>query len=870
MPERPLLILPNPGEPLPRRRRGGGGDTPHLPSRERQAERLAPKFEALQQAMEARRVRLQTELHDLVPEEVVVLETVGTIESFVRAMEKVPGMEWLAEEQTDILPDDDFFKITTTGEPRRDSPLGGRLFMVFLNQDALRQVLSLWKVWKDDRKLPRGKGAWKAVFHQLHDVRVWGVRDRLYETGVLDDWRERVARGADVVPCEIELWYRGRVTPRQRRDARDRVAGLVGDREGRIIAEAAIEDIAYHALLVHLPVTSVESLLDGNDANIALVQCEQIQFFRASGQMAATLSDDGQQADHAALPDQPPVGTPVVALFDGLPLQAHRRFQERLVVDDPDNVEEDYPANRRRHGTAMASLIVHGDLADGDGPLRRPLYVRPILRPDPRDWRNKDEVVAENELVVDLLHRSVRRLFEGEGGEPAAAPDVVVVNLSIGIRDRPFDQALSPLARLLDWLAWRYKLLFVVSAGNHPQRIELPVRSSDLKTMSADELQGAVVRSVTSDARNRRLLSPAESVNALTVAAVHHDASTGTPPPRWRDPYLGTELPSPINALGMGYRRAIKPDVLASGGRVVVQEPLAPPQDVPAGLEVYRGTLAPGQLVAAPGSTPGGPAAIRHTRGTSNAAALVSRAAGSLYEALEELSEDPGGEMIDDVPRAVWLKALVTHGADWKTAGETLGAILRGQHNSRQIKAHATRLLGYGAVDIDRVRECTKSRVTVIGAGSLKEDRSHVHRFPLPPSLNSWRGYRRLTITLAWISPVNPRHHNWRRAQLWFSPPKEALGVDRTQADWQSVLRGTVQHEILEGESSSAFVEGANLEIQVSCRADAGALEEEIPYALVTTIDVASDLWVSNIYDEVRTAVHAAHVRVALAHGGLP
>ena len=117
---------------------------------------------------------------------------------------------------------------------------------------------------------------------------------------------------------------------------------------------------------------------------------------------------------------------------------------------------------------------------------------------------------------------------------------------------------------------------------------------------------------------------------------------------------------------------------------------------------------------------------------------------------------------------------------------------------------------------------------------------------------------------------MNPRHHNWRRAQLWFSPPKEALGVDRTQADWQSVLRGTVQHEILEGESSSAFVEGANLEIQVSCRADAGALEEEIPYALVTTIDVASDLWVSNIYDEVRTAVHAAHVRVALAHGGLP
>ena len=97
MPERPLLILPSPGEPLPRRRRGGGGGTPHLPGRVRQAERLDPKFDALQQALEARRVRVQAASHDLVPEEVVVLETIDTVEHFIRAIEKVPGMEWLAE-----------------------------------------------------------------------------------------------------------------------------------------------------------------------------------------------------------------------------------------------------------------------------------------------------------------------------------------------------------------------------------------------------------------------------------------------------------------------------------------------------------------------------------------------------------------------------------------------------------------------------------------------------------------------------------------------------------------------------------------------------------------------------------------------------
>ena len=395
MPERPLLILPDPGEPLPRRKKGGGGGTPHLPSRERQAERLAPRFQALQHAIEARRVRLQTESHDLVPEEAVVLETVGTVENFVRAVEQIPGMEWLAEiEKEDILPDEDFFDLSTKGEPRRDKPLGGRLFMIFLNQDALEQMLSLWKAWQEGGRLSRRQGPWGAVFRQLLDVRVWGAKDRLHETGVLDDWRERVARGEEVVPCEIELWHRG--TLRQRRDALDRVVGLVGDRGGRVITQVAIDEIAYQALLVQLPVAFVGSLLDGYDSNITLVQCEQIQFFRASGQMAVTLSDDGQEEDREALPDEPTVGTPVVALLDGLPLQAHRRLRGRLVIDDPDDVEEDYPARRRRHGTAMASLVVHGDLAAREAPLRRPLYVRPILRPDPRDWHNNDEVVAEN------------------------------------------------------------------------------------------------------------------------------------------------------------------------------------------------------------------------------------------------------------------------------------------------------------------------------------------------------------------------------------------------------------------------------------------------------------------------------------------
>ena len=855
MPERPLLILPSPGEPVARRKRHSGGGKFHRPTPERQSERLSPQFERLQQTLEERRARLQMETRDLVPEEVVVLETVGTVDKFIRAVEAVPGMEWLAEIETEeIPPDDDFFALDKGGEERQGKTLRGRVFMVFTNQAALQQMVSLWERWLSDGRLPRNLGRWKTLFQQLRDVRHWGVRDRLLETGVLEDWRDRVEHGQEVVPCEIELWHRREPEPR-RIARRNRVVDLVEGMAGRLIAEAHIEEIAYHALLIHLPVVQIHPLLESIESDIELVQCEQIQFFRASGQMSTSLAEDFQDQDQEALPEESPAGSPVVALFDGLPLQAHRRLRGRLLVDDPDGFEGDSPAINRRHGTAMASLILHGDLAAGEGPLPRPLYVRPILQQDPRDWRNHTETVPEGTLVVDLVHRAVRRLFEGDGGEPPVASHVSIINLSIGIEDRPFDQTLSPLARLLDWLAWRYKVLFVVSAGNYVGEIAL-LPAYQPGHLLPGSIQEQVIRTIAASTRNRRLLSPAEAVNALTVASIHEDASTGPPPPRWEDPYTDAGLPSPINAQGMGYRRGIKPDVLAAGGRIVVRRALTGGTI----LEIYNQTLPPGQLAASPGAAPGDQGNLRHSRGTSNATALVSRACGLLYDVMDELRQEPGGEIIDRLPRAVWLKALVAHGTEWGEAGSILARLLRNQDNSRQFKEYITRLLGYGAVDVSRVQECTARRVTALGGGTLGQDESHIHRFPLPLSLSGRRGHRRLIITLAWLSPVNQRHQAWRRADLWFAPPQDILRLSRQQADWRAVQRGTLQHEILEGERAGVYVDGANLEIQVSCRAGAGALEDEVPYALAVTLEVAEELGV-DIYEEVRAAVHTIQVR---------
>ena len=854
-------MLPAPGDPGKKKNKSGGDPGLHFPSRKRQADRLETQFLSLQQALERRSVQLRADSSGILPEEVIVLETAGPIENFIVAIRRVDGLEWLGEiEEEDLPPNDDFFitKKTKTGDIRTDKLLRGRMFMVFTNQRALQQLLSLWDSWKKETILPRGWRKWNSLFGQLIDVRLWGVTDRLLETGVLDDWRERVEHNEEVVPCEIELWFRN--DPRKRQAARDRVESFVIQQNGRIVRESVIDEIAYHGLLMNLPLASVQALLQENGRDAALVQCEQIQFFRSSGQMAVFVNEDNKTVFPVQpLPSEGSLGAPVVALLDGLPLQNHNLLRDRLIIDDPDNYENAYTSNERKHGTAMASLILRGDLDGGETALNRKIYVRPILRPDPKQWNTpRREIVPDDVLVVDLIHRAIRRLFESDEGLPAVAPEICVVNLSIGIRDRLFDNAISPLARLLDWLSWKYRVLFIISAGNHENRIEIRLSRQQFEGLTHQQIQDNILRAVAEDARNRRLLSPAESVNGLTIAAVHQDFSNA---PAIQDtiiPFIASGLPSIFNAQGMGYRRSVKPEILFPGGGVLLRSSFNSEGTL---LELINQARPPGQKVAAPGSTPGDLSFSWHTRGTSNSAALASRAASQLYDVLVDLRNEQGGELIDLIPRSVWLKALLVHGASWGGAYTELERVLQTAENNRQFKEYLTRLLGYGAVDARRAQECTSFRATALGGGLLQADQAHIHRIPLPDSLNGLRVWKRLVITLAWLTPINTAHQAWRRADLWFTPPLDILNLSRREADWQIVQRGTVQHEIMDGEQASVFANGDHLEINVSCRPDAGVLEEPVPYALATTLEISEQADI-DIYNEIRVKIHSARVQV--------
>ncbi|WP_093237754.1 S8 family peptidase [Variovorax sp. EL159] len=815
--------------------------TLHVPGHARQAERLAPRFQSLQAAFDARRLELQASAQNSDPDLVVVFVTVGAVNDFISSAERIPGLEWLAAMiEAQVEPDEDFYSTQDA-----DKALSGKLFLMGSNRQALEEVVRLWELYRSEPTSDLGKGlsAWKGLFLHLKEVRFWGPQDRLGDE-LRQAWRFRLETGAASLKFEIEAWCFS--SPVKNTASSTEVRALVGELGGRVLDERLILDIAYHGFLVEVPAQGVHLLLGA--AAPPLLRSERVMFMRPRGQASARAGDGAARLPDLAVPQQRVSGAPVVAMLDGLPLANHARLQGRLIVDDPDQWAEAYPAAERVHGTAMASLIAWGELDAAGAPLSAPIYVRPILRPDPNS-NPREECTPDDRLLVDLVHVAVRRIFEGAPGVPPAAPTVRVINLSVGDRYRPFAGDLSPWARLLDWLSYKYKVLFVVSSGNRADDLVLNVARESLQNLTREAQASASMLALVQQDMHRRLLAPAESVNALTVGASYSDGSTfATVPGRYAlFPEYGI---APYSCIGPGFRRAIKPEILLPGGRALYRErPVSPPAETHLS-GVWHTPQPPGQRVAVPMDAAGD---TIYTRGTSNAAALATRWAAQTFGVLEALrAGNPNG--LPSRYDAVMIKALLAHGA---SLGNIEDQVLAARpdvvhwHAQRRL---VSRYAGYGVADVDRALTCTEQRATMLGVGELRNEKAWEFRVPVPEALNATLVKRRLTVTLSWFTPPNARHSKYRTARLWVDLPDDPLRLTRLEGEARQLQLGTLQHETFEGEGAVPVIPGQNLVIRVNCLADAGRLDNPVEFALCVSLEVAEGVALP-IYEQVRARI---------------
>lgn len=850
MPELPALPLQ---PPVASPRQTGPARRPRIegPGPAAQRQRLSGAFQRLTAAFDAQRIQVAGDPSALEPDRVLVLEIAGEIDEFVRAVQQVPGLEYLAEEVEDKIDPDEFAAVDRQGRRHR---YARQLFLVASDSTAWHQLLSLWQRFQRGEDFPRGFAKFRDLFARLRDLRPWDDHDRLERTGALEAWQRELAELRDEpVEFEIELWLR---SSQQRRTAA--VANLrtdLQDAGGELLREVVHEEIDYHGVLGRVPAHRLRDAVARHE--VRWLRTGGVRFFHAVGQMAAPMIADDVEPERAEAPSAPVSGQARVALLDGLPLGGHTLLRGRLVIDDPEGWDATIPAARRVHGTGMASVVVHGDLNGTGVPLNTPVYVRPILSSNAPDWvHDAREELPRDRLAVDVVSAAVARLFEGD----AVAPGVRAIVLAVGDTVLQFDRFVSPLARLIDWLAFRHDVVFLVSAGNHTETLDIP---ADAGSDDAHELQHELLCALGRSAATRRLLAPAESINAVTVGAAHDDDSAYAPSDDRVEPIITPDLPNLGSAIGAGARRAVKPDVLLPGGRQLIR--LEPPSNGRRLATIPPSRRPPGVRLAAPGQQAGILDATVYDTGTSIAAATAGHHSGHLVDELAALRMVHGDTMPGSEFDAVLLKAALVHGARWGAARTFLEPVHEDLGLQRARDAVA-RMVGYGRATPGRVLVCDEHLVTVLAAGRINKDDARTYRFPLPPSLSSRTDRRRVTLTLAWLTPINPRHRYYRRAALKLEPaaPAGLLGK-RTDADIYGARRGTVQHEVLVGERAVPYAPGSAIELVVSCRADAGALESQVPYALLATVEVPPQANLP-VYEEVRQALRVpVAVRAARA-----
>ena len=770
-------------------------------------------------------MELRADPAGLAPERLLVFELTADVQNFARAAANVPGLEFIDAEDLE-------------GDVEDKSP---SLYLMIPDAVALQQMVNLWNRFHAGQALPEGLTPWRDLFAQLRALRPWGPQDRVSPEDLEVLAQER-ADARDMVRIELELVFR----PEAAGVEQDALTALQAS-GGMLVSRTRIDGAKYHALLTDVPQAELQRVLARGHEG--LVAAESVMHIRPQSAVHVTTFET--QEDMASAIAPLPEGDPIAAIFDAVPLAGHPRLDGRVSVYDPFGLEA-LAVGRRVHGTAMASAVVHGDIAGPPMPAldRRIFFVNVMFAPPDLDQEER----FPDRLPADLFHEAVLRL---KTGDDSAAPSVIVINASVGDRNKPFTGRMSGWARVVDYLSYAYGLLFVISAGNYLDDLfTVDVSTVAFEGLDAGEKARTALRASGAVIARRRILAPAESMNAVTVGALHSDNFPPSAlPASTFDVWLDTGLCTVSSGLGPGIGNAVKPDVLAPGGRHHVRL-------LPAGVGHRlrpmgkNSSVFGGVVVAAPPSPPNfNPDSTSRTVGTSVAAAIMTGIVGRAHEALEAAYDDFLG--IPGPQRAVLLKALLVHCARWTSARklivDTLGPADNKQH-VRQ-KDNVRRYLGYGAVDAGMMLDCAADRATLWAVGSLQKGQSHTFSVPLPAIMSGKAQLHELSATIAWFAPPCVGTVSYRGVRLKLVEPTDtattfAVKAAGEQPDTNQAHRGTVIHRRWVGEKAAALGVNASFELMIQRQPD--EIDDLTAYAVAITVTMPG---VAEVYTQVRDRV---------------
>lgn len=791
------------------------------------------------------------------PERALVFELKGPVDNFQAAAIEL-GFEFLASENRRGIDSEEAAEYGDEGDEAASDDRSGapNLYLTMPSVSGLKKLLARWKKFlKKEPAPPRLSRLWH-IFGFLADLRTWSAKDRIDPAMLAYVQRMLQEKADEPVALEIDLWFRSTVGERDKALATLRqVLAKTGGDELDLVT---IEEIRYQGALVSVPANVAQQLIEGQGG---LAHLNEIMTIRPQSEFE--LEDASETEEEEDVPAQPlPTRPAIAAILDGYPVEQHEAIAGRVTVVEVETRAIDVPVQSRVHGTAMASLVTRGDLHVDSRALDRQVAVVPVLAAD----ANGRERTPPGRLPIGVIHRALKTIV-GEGCRvPAALRDVLIVNHSLCDTYGPFVRRPSPWAALLDYFAFKHRLLFIVSAGNISTPFPLTdyVDVNAVRAASPKDRQLAMILAIEASKGTRGLLSPAEAINAVTVGAVHAEDA---PPPTGGnalDPFpdVRLKMPNLASALGLGINRCIKPDLITDGGRFA------------AGCANVRGggvtvsakrVASMGQLVATPSRT-GDITDTARLAGTSNAAALTTRACVTIADSVEEIFSADNVNWLELDTRASILRALVAHSCAWGPTGEVLESIYPPQDATKWFARRDTiaRFLGYGRFDLDRVTSGAANRITLLAEDSVRHDKLNEYKIPIPKAMLGNRDLRTVVITLAYMSPVKPELADYRgvalkvvsdggKREFWKN------GVSRIlQPNAPSTDRGTLCHFVLQGET---LKKAANAKGEIYIGVQAMARHQDfkkldVPYALAISLEIAQSVN-SKLYEQVKSAVQA-------------
>ncbi len=274
MTERPILRFPDSRPAQRQRGQPANFPRPRSVGRAAQGERFRREFDRLEAAFsdEDAALELRQDPVGIAPERALVFVTAVPISNFIRAAQSA-GLEVLGEFELGEnyeLPDG--FIVENINMVR------SMFYATLPTQEALEQLLRLWRTHQRGTKADTGYAPWWNMFDMLSELRAWGPEDRLSSDSISAIEERLPPEDDDEVRLELEIWPTRDSAKRNRwrHESEARIAAL----EGRVVNHSTIEEgnFVYEALLVDLSAASVRMLLQNPSAPEGLATLDGLQF----------------------------------------------------------------------------------------------------------------------------------------------------------------------------------------------------------------------------------------------------------------------------------------------------------------------------------------------------------------------------------------------------------------------------------------------------------------------------------------------------------------------------------------------------------------------------------------------------------------